>query len=93
MKHQMSAQQSDSLSYVILGLITGSMQYFRSINLNIHLLSMEWAITALHAGITGAFCGGMGWVGKKIAEVGYNYIIQYLRNRKSNKTNSNEKIS
>jgi hypothetical protein len=79
----MSAQQSDSLSYAIIGVITGFMQYFRSINLNIHLLSFEWAITAMHAGITGAFCGGMGWLGKKIAEVGYNYFLTYIRSRKS----------
>lgn len=78
----MSAQHSESISYAILGVITGFMQYSRSITLSIHLLSMEWAITAFHAGITGAFCGGMGWVGKKVAELGYHYIVTYFKNRK-----------
>lgn len=77
----MSEQQSESLSYAILGLITGFMQYFRSLPLNVHLLSVEWAITGLHAGIVGAFCGGMGWLGKKIAEVGYHYITDYFKRK------------
>ena len=88
MKHQMSAQQSDNISYGILALITGGMEYARSIthvNLSV-FLSMEWAVTAFHAGITGAFCAAMGWVGKKVAEVGYNYILQYFRDRKNKKT-------
>jgi hypothetical protein len=69
-------------------MITGYMEYFRSIRsvtMNIHLLSMEWITTGFHSVIVGAFCGGAGWVGKKIAEVGYNCITEYFKTRKSKK--------
>lgn len=85
MKHQMSAEQSDSLSYTMLGLITGIMQYLKSAPLNMHLLSIEWVVNGFHAVVVGAFCGGAGWIGKKVAEVGYNSIVTYFKNRKSKK--------
>jgi TPP-dependent pyruvate/acetoin dehydrogenase alpha subunit len=83
MKYQMSAQQSDSLSYAVFGVITGIMQYVRGVNINIHLFSLEWAVTSIHAIITAGFCAGVGWVAKKIAELGYNSIVQYFRDRKN----------
>lgn len=85
MKHQMSAQQSDNLSYTIFGLITGIMQYIKGVNLNVSFFSLEWTITSAHAIITAGFCAGSAWVAKKIAEVGYNYLVEYFKNRKSKK--------
>lgn len=86
MKNQMSAQQSDSLSYGVFGIITGLMQYYKSGILNIHLLSLEWVTTSFHAVITAGFCAIAGWGGKKIAEVGYNSLVEYFKNRKNKKT-------
>jgi hypothetical protein len=85
MKYQMSVQHSEGITYGIVGVMTGFLQYFNNIPLNIHLFSQEWVITSLHAGITGAFCGGMGWLGKKITEWGISAFKDYLQERKHKK--------
>lgn len=89
MKYQtMSAQHSDGITYGIVGVMTGILQYINSVKfstLNIHLFSQEWFITSIHAGITGAFCGGMGWLGKWAAEKGLKAIIEYREGRKAKK--------
>lgn len=79
----MSLQQSDNLSYAVFGTIIGVMQYFNgpALNIHLHLLSIEWVIASSHAVITAAFCGGAGWVGKKIGEWAYNYIVQYFKEK------------
>jgi hypothetical protein len=82
MKHVMSAQQSESISYGIFGIITGLLQY-KPVALNIPLLSFEWITNSFHAVITAGFCAIAGWGGKKIAEVGYNALVEYFKNRKN----------
>jgi hypothetical protein len=87
MKHVMSAQQSDGITYGILGVMTGYLQYFKSVPMGIHIFSSEWLITSFHAGITGAFCGAMGWLGKWVAEKGLKAIIEYRESKKEKKQN------
>lgn len=81
----MSVQHSEGITFGIVGLMTGIFQYIKTIPLNIHLFSQEWLITSVHAVITGAFCGGAGWVGKWIAEKGVKAIVEYRLSRKAKK--------
>lgn len=81
----MSAQQSESVSYSIIALITGYMKYCDLIPLRIPFFSTEWITTTVHAVITGALCASGGWVAKKVTEIGYNALTEYFRSRKAKK--------
>jgi hypothetical protein len=85
MKQQMSAQQTDNLTFLIVGLTSGLVKYFNIITLNIQFWSHEWITAFVHAGITAGFCGVMGIIGKKIGEYIITYFNEYKRARKDKK--------
>lgn len=81
----MSAEQTDSLTFLLVGLTSGLVKYFSSVQLNIPFLSGEFLVAMGHAGITAGFCGAMGWAGKKIIELAYHNCKKYFIKRKTNK--------
>jgi hypothetical protein len=71
MKHQMSAQLQDNLSYVFLGISVGFVKILPP--------------NLVQAGITAGFCGAMGLLGKKAVEWAIHYMKEYFKKRNARK--------
>lgn len=85
MKREMSAQHSDSLTCIIVGITAVYVQFVNTIHLNIGLFSSEFISIILRAGITAGMAGAMGYIGKKVGEFILTSITEYIQARKRKK--------